>query len=227
MKEFNSDYANVRYIEEDKAVFLTWKKAAYLENYREPAVFALELLRNNIGSNLVVDARNGFEDDKRDAEWGATYLIPEMAKTSCRFICFIMNKVNNIEEEMDMWTIEFGKYFAVIRAQNYNEAIHSMHDSIMASVVYSVKDGTREEFIQAVSEAQIPQYSRQEPGNIKYQISLSTENENDVYLMELWTNRTEQEKHKGTAHYSILTQLKKIYVEKVHISCYKVEEIQG
>ncbi len=70
MKEFNSDYANVRYIEEDKAVFLTWKKAAYLENYREPAVFALELLRNNIGSNLVVDARNGFEDDKRDAEWG-------------------------------------------------------------------------------------------------------------------------------------------------------------
>ena len=123
MKEFHSEYASVTYIEEDNVVFLVWKKAAYLENYREPGQFALELLREHEGSNFVVDARNGFEDDKRDVEWGFTYLFPEMAKTSCKFLCFIMNQVNEIEEEMDMWTLEARKYFTVIRAKDYEEVI--------------------------------------------------------------------------------------------------------
>ena len=33
-----------------------------------------------------------------------------------------MNKVNEIEEEMDMWTREFTKYFVVKKVENYSEA---------------------------------------------------------------------------------------------------------
>lgn len=127
MTEFYSEHAEVKYIKEDKVVLLTWKKPAYLENYRMPTEFALELLRNNEGSNFIIDARNGFEDDKRDVEWGFSYLLPEMAKTSCRFVCFIMNEINDIEDEMDMWTIEFGKYFAVTKVRGYDEAKASMN----------------------------------------------------------------------------------------------------
>lgn len=81
------------------------------------------MLRDNAGSNFVVDARNGFEDDKRDVEWGFTYLLPEMAKTTCKVVSFIMEKENDIEEEMDMWTLEFRKYFTVRRVESYKEAV--------------------------------------------------------------------------------------------------------
>lgn len=50
-----------------------------------------------------------------------------MAKTDCKFVGFIMNVDNSIEEEMDMWTIEFRKYFTVIRAADYAGVVASMH----------------------------------------------------------------------------------------------------
>lgn len=222
--EFCSEYANVKYIKEDNIVLLVWKKPAYLENYRKPTELALEMLRSNEGSNFVVDARNGFEDDKRDVEWGFTYLLPEMAKTSCRFVCFIMNKENDIKSEMDMWTVEFGKYFAVTRAEDYGAAKESMHSYILANVRYSIKDGKREEFIEKLLEMKISDASRKEPGNIQYELTLPVDSSNDVCLMEMWTNWKEQKRHRLTKHYDLLSELKSRYVEKVDICCYKVEE---
>jgi quinol monooxygenase YgiN len=219
--EFDSDYASVTYVEKDNVVLLVWKKEAHLDHYREPVSFALELLRNHPGSNFVGDARNGFEDDKRDVEWGFTYWLLEMAKTSCKFICFIMNEVNDIEDEMEMWMLEIGKYFAVTRTQNYEEAIKSMYHGVLADVVYVVQDGKRDEFVQALLKEQIAEGSRQEPGNIKYEISLPVDKDNEVCLLEMWTNHLEQEWHKETTHYSKLTELKKKYVKEVRINCYE------
>lgn len=122
-KEYDSEFGNVRYIEDNNIASLTWKKFCCFDDYRKPATFALELLKQYQNSNLVVDARNGFEDAKEDVEWGLNFLIPEMAKTSCKYIVFIMNEVNAIEEEMDMWTKEFQKYFTVKKVKSYEEAI--------------------------------------------------------------------------------------------------------
>lgn len=36
-----------------------------------------------------------------------------------------MNEVNHIEEEMDMWTLEFGKYVTVQKVQTLEEVSHS------------------------------------------------------------------------------------------------------
>ncbi len=223
--EFCSEYANVKYIKEDNIVLLTWKQPAYLENYRKPTELALEMLRSNEGSNLVIDARNGFEDAKSDVEWGFNYLLPEMAKTSCRFVCFIMNQVNEIEDEIDMWTMEFGKYFAVIRAEDYKTAKNSMRSYILANVRYSIKDGKREEFVEKLSEMKISDASRQEPGNLRYELNLPVDASNDVCLIEMWTNWKEQKRHRSTKHYDLLSELKSKYVEKVDICCYKVEEM--
>ncbi|MGL4106941.1 hypothetical protein [Clostridium sp. LP20] len=93
-EEYNSEFCNVKYITEDNIVLLTWKGAAYLDNYRKPTIFASDLLAKNKGSNFIVDARNGFEDDERDVRWGFSTLLPLMAKTDCKIICFIMNSVN-------------------------------------------------------------------------------------------------------------------------------------
>lgn len=121
--EFNSEFCIVKYIEENNVVFLAWKKFCCKDDYRNPTTFALELLKKYKDSNFVVDARNGFEDIKEDVEWGFSFLLPAMSKTDCKKVIFIMNEVNDIEEEMDMWTLEFMKYFTVKKVKSYEEAI--------------------------------------------------------------------------------------------------------
>ena len=121
--DFDSEFCNVTYVEKDNIVFLTWKKFCCFDDYRTPTTFALELLKQYPNSNFVFDARNGFEDDKADVEWGFSFLLPEMAKTDCKYVVFIMNEVNEIEDEMDMWTKEFSKYFIVKKVENYLEAV--------------------------------------------------------------------------------------------------------
>jgi len=124
--EFNSEFCNVKYILEDNIVFLTWKKFCCCDNYRKPTTFALELLKKYPNSNFVVDARNGFEDEKEDVEWGFSVLLPAMSNTDCKNVVFIMNEVNEIEEEMDMWTKEFMKYFTVKKVNCYEDAVRSI-----------------------------------------------------------------------------------------------------
>ncbi|MDF2804705.1 MAG: hypothetical protein K0S61_4610 [Anaerocolumna sp.] len=121
--EFHSEYCNVKYIIEDNIVLISWKKFCCYEDYRNPTTYALELLRKYSNSNLVVDARNGFEDEKEDIEWGFSILLPAMADTDCKKVIFIMNEVNEIEEEIDLWTKEFMKYFIVKKVKGYEEAI--------------------------------------------------------------------------------------------------------
>lgn len=120
---FDSDYCNIQYIEKDDVVLLAWKKACSFDNYRSPSLFMLWLLQEHPGSTYVVDARNGFEDEKEDVDWGFTYLIPAMAQTGCKTVVFIMNPKNDIEGEMDMWGNEFRKYFQVFRVTSYEEAL--------------------------------------------------------------------------------------------------------
>ena len=121
--EFDTEFCNVKYHQEDNAVIITWKKYCCFDDYRRPTLFALELLQQNRDSNLVIDARNGFEDAKEDVEWGFSVLLPEMSKTECKCIVFVMSEVNEIEEEMELWTKEFMKYFVVKKVESYSEAV--------------------------------------------------------------------------------------------------------
>ena len=116
---FSSDYADVQLWK--NRVLLIWKKEAKFDNYRKPTTAALELLREN-GCDFVIDARNGFEDEKEDVEWGFSFILPEIAKTGCKTVWFIMTAVNENEigEEMDMWTAEFMKYFDVKKVDSPN-----------------------------------------------------------------------------------------------------------
>ena len=120
---FNSEFCEVNYLEKENVVFLVWKKFCCKDDYRNPIMYALKLLNEHKGSNFICDARNGFEDEKDDVEWGFNVFLPSLAKTSCKKIVFIMEKVNEIEGEMDMWTKEFSKYFEVYRVESYEKAL--------------------------------------------------------------------------------------------------------
>lgn len=120
---FDSEFSNVTYINKDNVVLLTWKKFCCFDDYRTPTLFASNLLKENAGSNFVIDARNGFEDKKEDVEWGFKILLPDMAKSSCQNFIFIISEIPTIEDEIDLWTAEFKKYFKVYKVQSYDEAV--------------------------------------------------------------------------------------------------------
>lgn len=222
--EFDSEFCNVKYIEKDKAVLLTWKKFCCHEDYRKPATYALELLKQ-YPSNLIVDARNGFEDEKEDVEWGLSILLPEMAKTACKYVVFIMNEVTDIEEEMDMWTREFGKYFGVCRTASYEDAVKTIHNEILMHVTYKVKKGKRDEFLQKVKEADIITASKQEPGNLFYEYYYPVDDKHSLLLVESWTNANAQAAHGRTEHFKRLSELKKDYVEEITIKKFNASDI--
>ena len=215
--EFDSEFSNVKYIEKDNVILLTWKKFCCFENYRKPTTFALELLRQFPNSNLIIDARNGFEDAKEDVEWGFSVLLPEMAETDCTYVVFIMNEAKDIEEELDLWTKEFGKYFGVCQATSYKDAVDALHKELLMHVTYKVKEAKRGEFIQKVKELGIMVASKQEPGNLFYEYYYPIDDENSILLVEAWTNTNAQVLHTKTEHLKLLSKLKNEYVEATQI----------
>lgn len=46
-----------------------------------------------------------------------------MAKFSCKRCTFILNEIPTIEDEIDLWSAEFKKYFQVYKVQSYQEAV--------------------------------------------------------------------------------------------------------
>ncbi len=128
--EFDSEYCNVKYVEKDNVVFLTWKKYCSHDDYRTPTTFAVELLKKFKNSYFICDARYGFEDHKDDVEWGFKVYLPSMAQTTCKTVVFIMNEVNDTEEEMDMWTKEFIRYFTVRKVPCYKDGVNFIKQTL-------------------------------------------------------------------------------------------------
>jgi len=131
MRSFTSDYADVDFLEKEGLVLLSWKQEAHLQNYRQPAEAALELMKEH-GCDFVIDARNGFEDDKADVQWGFNYLLPQMARTGCRNVWFIIDDSSgeSLEREMNMWEAEFSRYFTVRRADSLEKIMKLSNMSI-------------------------------------------------------------------------------------------------
>ena len=223
--EYDSEYCNVRYIENDKVVFLTWKKFARLDNYRKPTLFALDLLKQNPHSSFIIDANNGFEDDKEDVKWGFTKLLPSMEKTDCKYVVFIMSGADDLQDELDMWTREFKKYFAVIKASSFEQAVSKIHNRFLVNVKYEIKPGKRDEFFEKVNTQGIIIDSRSEPGNYQYEYYKPLDLEDVLFLMEIWVSCEAQAAHGKTEHYQRLQALKKEYVTDVTIERYSLNTI--
>lgn len=87
----------MQYIAKDHIVYLTWKKFSSYEDNRELTLFASKLLKTHDGANFVIDARNGFEDEKDDVEWGFRILHYENESVNffylpCTMCCISKHK---------------------------------------------------------------------------------------------------------------------------------------
>lgn len=150
---FESEFARTEYIAKGNAVLHVWKKEAHYDDYREPVIASLEMLRRHSGSIFIVDARNSFEDAPEDAEWVSRFFLPELKKTECRIWGFILPDISEIEGETDLRAAEIEKSFTVIRAGSYEDIISQAQEILLkqhspaAIQLLPLEASDREQFI--------------------------------------------------------------------------------
>jgi len=110
---YRSEFCDVEYNEELNIVLTTWKKFCCKDDYRNPLLYALEIMRKNDGCQYVADTRTGFENELADTEWLFNDFLPKAAETSCKMIFFIIDKNNKLKEELESQSATLEKLFDV------------------------------------------------------------------------------------------------------------------
>ena len=69
-------------------------------------------------------------------------------------------------------------------------------------------------FYDALNAANIPETCRQEKGNIRYHYFLPVDNDNQLFLLEIWEDKDSLKAHQQTPHFKTMPAIKDQFVEK-------------
>ena len=119
--KYKSQFCEVNYNHELNVVFVRWKKFCKGNNYREPLLFAIEIMRKYDNCNYVADTREGFENEEEDTAWVFYEFAPKAFAVGCKYIFFIISPDNNLKEELEGQSVELKKFFKVIACYNLAE----------------------------------------------------------------------------------------------------------
>lgn len=96
---------------------------------------------------------------------------------------------------------------------------------LVLNVIYKCAPGKREEFHDLVRSEGIDTASRNEEGNFKYEFFMSTEDPDDILLIEFWKDKDAWLNHRTLPHYAKLDEIKEGRVLSAEIrKYYPVEE---
>ena len=93
---------------------------------------------------------------------------------------------------------------------------------IILNVYYNAKPGKRDEFYSAVKALGVPEESRAEEGNIKYDYYFSDADENQILLVEHWKDEAAFKFHGEQDYFRKLQEIKAEYIEEAHIDRFDV-----
>jgi hypothetical protein len=110
---YHSEFCDVTYLEELNVVFVKWKTFCRQDDYRNPLLYALEIMKNHNGCHYVADTRDGFENEEPDTQWVFDVFLTQTAKTTCRAIFFIINSDNKLKEELEGQAIMLRQKFDI------------------------------------------------------------------------------------------------------------------
>lgn len=91
---------------------------------------------------------------------------------------------------------------------------------IILNVTYSCKQGQREAFLDAIKTEGLDVASRKEEGNSKYDYYASTQDPDELLLIEHWRDEDALNAHFEQPHFRKLGQLKDEFVENTEIGKY-------
>ena len=95
---------------------------------------------------------------------------------------------------------------------------------LVLNVIFKCAPGTREELRELVRAEGIDVASRNEEGNFKYEFFMSTEDQNDILLIEWWKDVDAWMAHRTLPHYKKLDEIKKGRVLSAEIRKYFIDE---
>ena len=80
-------------------------------------------------------------------------------------------------------------------------------------VTYTMKPGIQPKaFYDALNAATIPETCRQEKGNIRYHYFLPVDNDNQLFLLEIWEDKDSLKAHQQTPHFKAMPAIKDQFV---------------
>lgn len=80
---------------------------------------------------------------------------------------------------------------------------------LVLNVIWKCAPGTREELRELVRAEGIDVASRNEKGNFKYEFFMSTEDPDEILLLEHWKDVDAWQHHRTLPHYAKLDEIKK------------------
>lgn len=91
---------------------------------------------------------------------------------------------------------------------------------LVLHVTYHVMPGKKEAFLQAIEEAEIDRSTRLEDGNVRYDYFYGAQQEDIVFLLEVWETEEAQKRHTRTEHFQALGTIKTAYVMETTVERY-------
>jgi len=110
---YSSEFCDVNYLEDLNVVFVKWKKFCRQDDYRNPLLYAIDIMRNHDNCHYVADTRDGFENEEADTQWVFDVFLTQTSLTSCKAIFFIIDNDNSLKEELEGQSAELRKQFDV------------------------------------------------------------------------------------------------------------------
>ena len=95
---------------------------------------------------------------------------------------------------------------------------------LVLNVTYKCAHGKRAEYREAIRAEGIDAASRKEDGNFKYDFYLSTEDPDDLLLIEFWRDEAALEAHRHQPHYLKMGGIKEGRVLGTEIKKYFTDE---
>lgn len=92
-------------------------------------------------------------------------------------------------------------------------------------VTYEVKEGKREEFLKALSDLQVAEKTRREPGNLDYSYFIPVDGSNRIFLREVWESREAQGEHIKSEHIRKVGEIKDMYVDSTELKRFEAEAV--
>ena len=88
---------------------------------------------------------------------------------------------------------------------------------MLINAIFTCKEGKREYLREKMREEGIDTASRNEEGNLRYDLYMSTENDIDMMIQEFWETEEAWREHRELPHYARLEELKKETVDDVEV----------
>ena len=110
---YQSEFSDVSYLEDLNVAFVKWKKFCRQDDYRNPLLYALDIMKKHNNCHYVADTRDGFENEPADIKWVSDVFLTQAALTTCKAIFFIIDNDNTLKEELEKHSFELKKQFDV------------------------------------------------------------------------------------------------------------------